>query len=768
MILPYLKYSWFFVIVLLISSVFAYTGFNEFSSYSTQIFYSFSLSLLLHFLVFQLFQLFVKNRHVFNVILLIFSMLILTMNIGFYVGVKNWGTPVNIDLVKAGLSNFGSTLTIGLRNVTFLISSILGILILYYFFNWNSKKVFPLERGGQTNLKHRLLFLLINILAIVGLGFFYTKIGATDKGSVKEEVYYSFFKKPKSLLSIDELELGVENKAKSYPKIENFDKKNVILISVDCLRHDHLSFNGYSRKTTPFLDSLYAQNKLKKFKLSTSTCSSSFCGILTTLNSKNLQGLSYFKYGIQDYLKTQGYRTNFILSGVHEGWYDIKKHYGKNIDHYVEGKDKPEFGVHDDALIVDEVSRIPDYSDEPNFFFFHFMSPHTLGDKDPSNELFKPVMEKSLIRQLRLGGQNDENLQALYTNNYDNGVFQADQYIKAVLATLRKKGYLDNAIVAITGDHGESLGENSAYFGHGNALTDEYINVPILFIEDNINMYREEVYASHIDIAPTIISRLGLPIPDVWQGLDLTQKQNNRVTHHEQTPYGFEKSHIGVISSGNNIIRKYIVDQNSGDEIIFQTNFTTNVADTLYLTQAIKNYFREEVLKYKGDDYVEFKDIADVLSTKRALVGEIKQPNTEGESEFRKPCESFTKELFSEVFKTNRKVLRTVSVNKDLKSCTCHFLWKSRDNENNEVRITASVVPNVKRKVRSLANEENFTRARNEFSNIYFNRKSKEIVWISGQFGFVELQIEDGKNVSFNVLLKFVKNNFSENAKPII
>lgn len=764
MILPYIKYAWLFLIVLLISSVLAYSGFNEISSYAVQILYSTSISLLLHFLVFQLCQMCIKNKTVVNVLMLMSSLIILGLNVGFYVGVKNWGSPVNLNLVIAGISDISGVMTLAFQKIGLSIVFVIVLLVLYYSYYRNSNRLFPVQKE-KYNLLKRNVYLLGTLLMILGFVFSYPKVGMTEKEVLKQEVYSSFFGKSDDIQRIHKLDLGIENRIKSYPVINNFDKKNVILFSIDCLREDHLTFNGYSRNTSPFLDSLYNDGKLKKYKLSTSTCSSSFCGIMSMLNSKNLRGLSYFKYGIHDYLKKQGYRTNFILSGVHEGWYNLRKHYGSSIDYYIEGKDKSEFNTHDDALIVDEVMNIPAYSDEPNFFFFHFMGPHMLGHKDDEYEIFKPIIERGLVNRLRIGGYNDDNLKALYTNNYDNGIYQSDQYIKAILDILREKGYLENAIVAIAGDHGESLGENSTYLGHGNALTDEYINVPILFLNDDMSSYKEDIYASHIDIAPTIISRLGLPVPDIWQGKDLTKRQKSRMTFHEQTPHGFEEPHIGVISIENNLINKYLVDQNSGDELIIINNLSRNSADTLYFGETLHNYFREKVEAYAGVEYNEFKNSEDVVSTNLPVAGYVEERKDERTIEVRQQCKLYTKELFSELIGDNNELFRTVTANARRNKCTCDFFWNSENDEAQRATITASTDMRLKLTTKLLVKNKNYRKFKNKkFSNIYFNRGARSIIWTSGDTGLIEMRLEEGKSISFPTLMAFVKKNFSKAA----
>jgi len=550
----------------------------------------------------------------------------------------------------------------------------------------------------------------------------------------------------------------VNNVPNTFKKVEDFDRKNVIIFSVDCLRADHLSMNGYGRQTSPFLDSLYANGKLKKFNLSTSTCASSFCGILSMLNSKNLQNLSLYKYGIHDYLKDQGYKTNFILSGIHENWYNIKSHYGPNIDHYIEGKDKPDFNVHDDALIVNEVEGIKDYTGEPNFLFFHFMGRHTLGIKDTIYEQYKPVIEKSLIRKIRLSHSGSEDLQKLYRNNYDNGIYQTDNYIRKILDSLKDKGYLEKSIVVIAGDHGESIGENSDYLGHGNALTDEYLNIPILFIDDNLEVYKQDLYATQIDIAPTIVSRLGLPIPDIWQGIDLTKHMKNRVSFHEQTPHGNEKSHISVITAGNFRVQKYIIDQNSGQEIIFQTNFSNNRKDTLFLTEAITQFFREKVNEYKGDDYIDFVDIKDIPLTRNSVVGNVTE-RVDTLSRYREPCENISIEQFKSIFKVSSEVVKTISVNARRNMCSCTFFWESNKQINTRVRLDIYIKPNVRRRVRLLKTKENFIRQKGKISNLFFNEEKNAVAWIKDDHQMLRIEVEKGQVKPFTKLVRFAKAN---------
>src|SRR6185295_14945142 len=59
----------------------------------------------------------------------------------------------------------------------------------------------------------------------------------------------------------------------AYPEVERFTKLNVVLITVDSLRADHMGVYGYQRPTTPFLTSLFEQGRLNRVEMALSTCS---------------------------------------------------------------------------------------------------------------------------------------------------------------------------------------------------------------------------------------------------------------------------------------------------------------------------------------------------------------------------------------------------------------------------------------------------------------------------------------------------------------
>ncbi len=95
---------------------------------------------------------------------------------------------------------------------------------------------------------------------------------------------------------------------------------------------------------------------------------------------------------------------------------------------------------------------------------------------------------------------------------------------------LDQKGYLKDSIVIITGDHGEGLGERGNYsYGHARYLYQESIHVPLLIYAD----YQNLSFARQIDIAPTIVDRLGLLIPSSWHGSSLLNTAPPSLSFHQ-------------------------------------------------------------------------------------------------------------------------------------------------------------------------------------------------------------------------------------------
>jgi glucan phosphoethanolaminetransferase (alkaline phosphatase superfamily) len=330
-----------------------------------------------------------------------------------------------------------------------------------------------------------------------------------------------------------------EHKYRSdYPKAQSFDRKSVFVIFSDSLRADHLSVYGYTRPTSPFLQGLLETGRLKKVEFSASTCSESVYGILSTLSSKYFQNLSRKNFKLHELLKDQGYRVYFLVSGDHS-WYGLKQEYGNSIDRYVEGEDKDDDRLDDDATLIRNMAQIPDYEGTPAFFYFFLMSTHSSGVKHDKYQRWPNEPTNSAQAGI---------------NTYDNRILQADDVIRQIMEALKHKGYLDKSVGVILADHGDSFWEHESR-GHCNTLYQEEIRIPILFYDAPEAKYEGLRMGTQVDVAPTLLDRLGLPIPSSWDGVSLLHPQGEKYRFHQTRR---QNTCMAVLSDDSHGIYKYI------------------------------------------------------------------------------------------------------------------------------------------------------------------------------------------------------------------
>jgi membrane-anchored protein YejM (alkaline phosphatase superfamily) len=329
---------------------------------------------------------------------------------------------------------------------------------------------------------------------------------------------------------------------KDSPK-SNKDLLNIVLIIVDALRADHMSLYGYERKTTPFIDSLFKEKKLKKIDIAFSSSNHTLTSVGNILFSERISNLEQNRIGLHEVLKHHSYKLNFILSGVHKDWYDLSGYYGKNIDFYLDGQDSKSYGPNNDFLILEHLNKVHPFSEEgKSFFLFHLMSVHSVGTKNENYKVYAP-------NKLNLIERSNVTKGLAYTNNYDNGILQADYIISGIFLKLSELGYLSNSLVIIASDHGESLG-SKGYFGHGNFLNQDELRIPMLIYDTDSTLYQNVAFSTHIDIAPTILKRIKITSPGLWKGSSMTDQTYGKFYFH----YGMGDSYSLTYLDSNKII----------------------------------------------------------------------------------------------------------------------------------------------------------------------------------------------------------------------
>ena len=307
--------------------------------------------------------------------------------------------------------------------------------------------------------------------------------------------------------------------------------------------------------------------------------SSTFGGLLSILRSRHVFNMQTKAFALQDVLKKAGYRVHFLLGGDHTHYGSLKYYFGTSMDTFEDGNSWRGYPMNDDSGVLAELARMSDFEAIPTFFYFHLMSVHEAGIRHPENEIYQPAA----------GSLGDV---AQFTNHNDNGLIQADKIIRDLLGALDRKGFLENSLVVITSDHGQSLGEKGV-FGHAKNLHREELAIPLLVLDPEGKKIPNFSMVRQIDIAPTLLDRIGLPIPKSWDGASLYRQASARFSYHQLL------NKIGVIDSTEERTLKYTFDADHGTEELYNLTLDPWEAENLTADKATLAAMRAELQKFR-------------------------------------------------------------------------------------------------------------------------------------------------------------------------
>lgn len=350
----------------------------------------------------------------------------------------------------------------------------------------------------------------------------------------------------------------------SYMPVVGHAGRNLVVIVGDALRADHMSVYGYGRETTPALAAKVRTLGGEVVPRMRSACAESSCGLMAMAASRPVMEIGTRPLTMQEVLKRQGYAVHFILGGDHTNFYGLKEMYG-DLDSFHDGSGQRRRYMNDDQLVLDRVKSLPAAEPgRPVVFQFHLMSTHGLGWRDPVSSPFQP--SENYYRWPGSSPKRPPNTDAAAAgvNYYDNGLVRFDTMANSILDELQRKGYLDDALVVVTGDHGEMLGEQGL-FSHQYGLSEPVLGIPFVMLRYG---YKGTALPAHplswqADVAPTILKELGLSAPEIWEGKALQEPSGPREIRVQQGRY-FGIYHVGADGG----VVKYVRDLDTGNESV--------------------------------------------------------------------------------------------------------------------------------------------------------------------------------------------------------
>lgn len=311
------------------------------------------------------------------------------------------------------------------------------------------------------------------------------------------------------------------------------DRPNILLIGVDTLRADHVGAWGRTPSLTPSMDRLAEQSDvwLDAFTAFNVT-NPSFASIQTGLYGKNhgvydLQTpLPPSHTTLAEHLKGAGYETMAIISAAHLG--DHNSGLGQGFQDVTRATEhfSGELAV---DMTLDWIAGRKGRS--PFFIWLHLFDPHTphtppqpfaLGFRPANPFGLEPVRAWVPFRQP--GPRTfDEPVLGANRDLYDGEVAYLDRQIGRLLGFLESRGGLDNTLIALVADHGESLGEHGVRYRHV-GLHDTTTHVPLMIRWPGREQKgrRIEGLVQSIDLFPTLLNAAKLEVPP-QDGIDLRE-----------------------------------------------------------------------------------------------------------------------------------------------------------------------------------------------------------------------------------------------------
>lgn len=327
----------------------------------------------------------------------------------------------------------------------------------------------------------------------------------------------------------------------------NSRKPNVLLISIDTLRSDHLSLYGYPRDTSPNLESWFESNAV----LFGSVVASAPWTLPSHISM--LSGIDAVTHGVNhgpkpgavplitDRLADAGFSTIAVTGG---GFMAPRFGINAGFDSYRSHLGQPDGSRELEEGMAHLISWLESHREHRFFAFFHTYEVHgPYRPRQPYFDMWSETPFDGVIDAPSTGFDAEQGYTAhhrlrrrdpgeaprfldddevqLAVDCYDAGIAYTDSQLGLLFAFLKESGLAETTAVIITSDHGEALGEKGLA-GHAH-LYDFNVLVPLLISVPGYQGGGRRIanQVGLVDVAPTILDMASLPPPSAVDGASL-------------------------------------------------------------------------------------------------------------------------------------------------------------------------------------------------------------------------------------------------------
>ncbi len=291
------------------------------------------------------------------------------------------------------------------------------------------------------------------------------------------------------------------------------EPRNLLVISIDTLRADHLGVYGYGKPTSPAIDAFAAGGQV--FERAYGSSSWTLPSLATLFTSQPLSAhgartnttrLGESWTTLAEDLSSAGFKTAAVANHIylaHE--YGLSQGFDDYDDELVmkEGEDS-HMAVTSPSVTSKGLAWLAQHGrskDQRWFLWLHYFDPHSIYKRHAGlTEQFGEISDK-MVR-------------------YDGEIAYTDQALAQLLAGMGELGVDRDTVIVLVADHGEAFGEHGSV-GHRNDLYEESIRVPMIFSGPGVEPGRSPSPVGLVDVFPTVYELLELVPPAQLSGRSL-------------------------------------------------------------------------------------------------------------------------------------------------------------------------------------------------------------------------------------------------------